>query len=189
MPNRSALVLVVGPSGAGKDTLIAYAQERLNGNRRFVFARRIVTRASAPAIEDHDSLTPEAFAAKEAQGAFWLTWRAHGLAYALPGSLHMDVARGAVVVANVSRSVINEARRQATTLVIAHVTASPEVLRMRLTARGREPDDGIEGRLSRATPELSGHDVFEIHNDGAIERAGDVFVALLQKTAGGLNAG
>ena len=39
------VVLVVGPSGAGKDAVLRVARERLAGDRRFVFPSRVVTRA------------------------------------------------------------------------------------------------------------------------------------------------
>ena len=38
-------MLVVGPSGAGKDAVLRVARERLAGDRRFVFPSRVVTRA------------------------------------------------------------------------------------------------------------------------------------------------
>ena len=55
-------VLVVGPSGAGKDTLLGLARRELAGDPRFLFARRVVTRESSTA-EEHDCLSPAAFAA------------------------------------------------------------------------------------------------------------------------------
>jgi ribose 1,5-bisphosphokinase PhnN len=41
------LLAVVGPSGAGKDTLIARARTRLAGDPMIVFPLRIVTRAAS----------------------------------------------------------------------------------------------------------------------------------------------
>ena len=87
------LVLVVGPSGAGKDSLIEAARRALAGHPRFVFPRRLVTRPCDPGSEDHDSLTEEAFASEREAGAFFLHWGAHGLHYALPGSIVMRHTR------------------------------------------------------------------------------------------------
>ena len=75
------LVLVVGPSGAGKDTLIAAGRAALGEDPRFVFPRRVVTRPAVAALEDHESVSPEAFAAARQAGAFALDWEAHGLCY------------------------------------------------------------------------------------------------------------
>ncbi len=54
------LILVVGPSGAGKDTIIDGAKEACAGNPAIVFPRRVVTRAVS-ATEDHDTLDDAAF--------------------------------------------------------------------------------------------------------------------------------
>src|SRR5664279_1853677 len=98
------LVLVVGPSGAGKDTLIAAAKAALADDRRFVFPRRVVTREAIAALEEHDSVSAAEFALREAQGAYALSWAAHGLRYGLPARLVDDLAAGRVIVVNASRT-------------------------------------------------------------------------------------
>ncbi len=55
------LVLVVGPSGAGKDTLIAKAHDALRDDLRFTFVRRVVTRNAVAALEDHTTMDEAAF--------------------------------------------------------------------------------------------------------------------------------
>jgi ribose 1,5-bisphosphokinase len=73
------LVLVVGPSGAGKDTLIRLARTALAGDARYVFPRRLVTRPPS-ADEDNAEIDEAAFAEGQAAGRFTLSWRAHGRA-------------------------------------------------------------------------------------------------------------
>ena len=69
------LILVVGPSGAGKDTLIAGARAACVGDRSVVFPGRVITRPST-ASEDHDSISQETFAQAVAVGDFSLWWDA-----------------------------------------------------------------------------------------------------------------
>ena len=146
------LVAVVGPSGAGKDTLMSAAARHpaLGGHVRF--ARRIVTRRAVAASEDHDSLDEAGFARAEAEGAFALVWAAHGLRYALPRSAALEVADGLTVVANLSRRALGDAASAFGRLRIVEVTARPEVLLARLVARGREGEGAIRARLERQAP-------------------------------------
>jgi ribose 1,5-bisphosphokinase len=142
-------VAVAGPSGAGKDTLIRGAHERLAGDRRFVFARRIITRQS-DCTEDHDTLTELEFVRMKAAGAFLLSWCANGLSYGLPGGLGFDLQDGRIVIANVSRAVLPEVRQRFRRHLVVHVTAAPDVLAARLSARGREDAAAQQARLARA---------------------------------------
>ncbi|MDP3898335.1 MAG: phosphonate metabolism protein/1,5-bisphosphokinase (PRPP-forming) PhnN, partial [Mesorhizobium sp.] len=123
-------VAVMGPSGSGKDTLIAYARERLDP-QMVVFARRVITRPCDGATEDHDTLSEAEFAAADAAGAFALSWPAHGLSYGLPASVDDAVAGGRAVVANVSRGVLPALRGRYGRVVAVHVTAAPEILAAR----------------------------------------------------------
>jgi hypothetical protein len=103
------LIMVVGPSGAGKDTLISGARSALAGEGRVVFPRRVVTRQSGD-TEDHDTLSPAEFDLAAAQGAFSLSWDAHGLKYGIPVSVDEHIAAGRIAVCNMSRGVIAQAR-------------------------------------------------------------------------------
>lgn len=143
------LVLVVGPSGAGKDTLIDIVRERCAGDARIVFPRRIVTR-EASIHEDNLVVTPQAFAAARARGAFALDWEAHGLGYGLPRTILDDAADGRVVVVNGSRTVIAAARARFDLVTVVLVTAPPEILAARLAARGRLSDGELGARVRRS---------------------------------------
>lgn len=145
-------VLVVGPSGAGKDTVMRLAQQALADDATFRFPARVVTRA-ADAHEANTPLSLAAFEAAEAAGDFALAWRAHGNAYALPKS-SLDAARqGAVVICNISRASVAEARDRLPVLAVVEITASPDVLAQRIAARGRPGDQGagLESRLARSS--------------------------------------
>ena len=177
------LILVVGPSGAGKDSLIEGARAALAGHPRFVFARRIITRPSDPGSEDHATLSDAAFEQQRAAGAFFLWWDAHGLRYALPGAIADDLAAGRTVIANVSRAVIDAARARhpATTVVV--VTAPPAVLARRLAARGREDAADVAARLARAADQPSGPGVVTIVNDSTLDSAVARFLEVLKAPA------
>ena len=178
-PARGPLVLVVGPSGAGKDSLIDGARRELGSDPGYHFVRRVVTRAAMG--EDHDTLDLAAFEEAERAGAFLLSWRAHGLAYGLPIAAQDHRARGAVAVANASRAAIPEARRHLTPLTIIAVTAPPEVLAARIAGRGREDEAAARERLRGAAVALpTGSDVIRLDNDGALETGIARFVAVLR---------
>jgi ribose 1,5-bisphosphokinase len=180
---RGKLILVAGPSGAGKDSIIAGAAERLCGDDRFVFARRIVTRPRDPGGEDHIAISRAAFGVLRERGELMLSWEAHGLAYGLPMALANALDAGRSVVANVSRTVIDEARLRFPPVRVAFVTASPAILVDRLALRRRESPPEILLRLGRTVAALPA-DAHVIENDGPLHRAVDAFVALLRQTVG-----
>jgi phosphonate metabolism protein PhnN/1,5-bisphosphokinase (PRPP-forming) len=161
------LVLVVGPSGSGKDTLLLGAAQALAGDDRFRFVRRVITRAAA--AEDHEVADDESFAARRDAGGFALHWEAHGLQYGIPADILEDLSLGRIVVANVSRGVLAEAAARFP-IVVIEVTVSDWVRAIRLRDRGREAPDAISARLARDVPFPEGLPVFTIVNDDTIAR-------------------
>src|SRR5262249_18718384 len=103
------LILVVGASGAGKDTLISGARPACAGDPSVVFPRRTVTRRST-AAEDHDTMPAEDFRHAVAAGRFALWWEAHGHSYGIPASVDDDIRASRTVVCNVSRTIVGFAR-------------------------------------------------------------------------------
>ncbi len=172
------LVLVVGPSGAGKDTLLNTARAALASDPRFRFVRRVITRPADSGGEDHESISEAAFAAR----TFALQWQAHGLHYGIPDDIQEELSRGKVVVANVSRSVIAEAAERYPTRVV-EVTAPADILAQRLAARGREPLEEVSLRLSRQVPLPSHVPVDTIVNDSTLAEAADRFIGALIRAA------
>jgi phosphonate metabolism protein PhnN/1,5-bisphosphokinase (PRPP-forming) len=175
---RGTLFLVVGPSGAGKDTLIRAARESLDP-ASVVFARRVITRRAADPAEAFDFVRRAEFAARKEAGEFMLCWRAHGTDYGIAAHHEQDLAGGRSVVANVSRGVIAEAASRHAPVQVIEVTASPPVLASRLAARGREDGSAIAKRLRRAVALPDGVPTIRIVNDGALDDAVRAFVAAL----------
>lgn len=177
---RAPLILVVGPSGAGKDALMEGARQRLAGEGRFHFAQRVVTRPASAGGEDHISLSEPEFRRAEAAGEFLLSWDAHGLGYGIPRTVEMCRSIGVAVVANVSRGVVEAARRELAPVGVVVVTAPAPVLAARLARRGRESAEDIQHRLERAVAPLpAGDGVRTVNNDRELADGVESFVAAL----------
>lgn len=143
------LILVVGPSGAGKDTLIALAQAACAGNDNAVFPQRVVTR-EASSFENNAAVSSMLFGQMLARGDFAFQWEAHGLRYGIPRSIIDDIRAGRTIVVNASRTIIEPARRSYINVTVVSVTAPPEVLAERLAARARPSDGRLDNRIHRA---------------------------------------
>lgn len=148
------LILVVGPSGAGKDTLLGLAKSACADDPNIVFPRRVITR-QASASEDNEEVNAATFEAALARDEYAMHWQAHGHCYALSRAIDDDLRRGHTVIANVSRTVIATMRRAYADVVVVSITAPPNVLAERLAMRGRSSDGRIEYRLSRAVDEAA----------------------------------
>lgn len=173
---------VVGPSGAGKDTLIAAARVARPGLH---VVRRVITRRETPGDEPFEGVSAEEFARRKAAGDFALDWQAHGLSYAIPASIDRALSEGRDVVFNGSRAVLGAAWEAYPGLGVIHVTASVPVLAERLAARGRESREDISRRLARARYEIPyGIPIRVVENDGALDTAVAAFLAALQPERG-----
>lgn len=177
---KGALAAIVGPSGVGKDALLAHARQALAGEAGFLFPRRLVTRPANP-HEPFDSIDAAAFDAAEQAGDFCLSWRANGLAYAVPKAA-LDAARdGSVIVLNLSRAGLPQARAVFPRSFVIHVRARPETILARMKARGRDDAAGMLARLERGRAlDADVEADLRIDNDGALAEAADRLVAALR---------
>jgi phosphonate metabolism protein PhnN/1,5-bisphosphokinase (PRPP-forming) len=174
------LILVVGPSGSGKDTLIAAARCALSGNCHFVFPSRFITRADRTG-EEHIYVSSEDFEHLRREGMFFLNWAAHGLSYGIPASVGQDLEAGRAAVFNISRRMIGAAREKWRCTHVISVMVEPEVLRLRLRARGRESEAEIEARIRRAHDDAYAIDgpVHLLDNSGPLDGSIEKFLSLL----------
>ncbi|MBB3979179.1 ribose 1,5-bisphosphokinase [Rhizobium azooxidifex] len=176
-------IVVVGPSGAGKDSVMGYAARHFSGDERFVFARRVITRPSDAGGEAHIGVDAATFARMKDEGSFCVSWEAHGLSYGVPAEVQAQIARGAVAIVNGSRQALPALVAAFPRLKVVTITAHAEVRAERLARRGRESGDAIAGRLDRQPrgPDMDLDQVI-IDNSGALETAGTAFVRLLDQT-------
>ncbi|WP_321867810.1 phosphonate metabolism protein/1,5-bisphosphokinase (PRPP-forming) PhnN [Paraburkholderia tropica] len=184
MNNPGVFFFVVGPSGAGKDTLIDAARAALP-DARFVYATRYITRPSGAPGENHIGITESEFAAAEAAGKFVITWDAHDLRYGLPIELKEAVEAGHHVIANGSRAIIASLIGKVPNLVVVEVTAPVNVLAKRIAGRGRETEAQIAARLARtvsAAPD--GVRTIRVMNDSTPEIGARRFIATIEAIAG-----
>lgn len=167
------LIVVLGPSGSGKDTLMSYARNALDGSQDVLFVRRTITRPVDAGSEDHIAMTDAEFDAAIDEGRFSLTWAANGLRYGLPRAIEAHLAEGGLAVVNGSRGAWNVIRRVFPSAVAVEISVDPATLAQRLKGRGRESASEIEARLERASALTPGFDAdIRIDNSGPVEAAG-----------------
>ncbi len=177
------LYYVIGASGAGKDSLLSYARDRLPLNAPVIFAHRYITRGVDLYGENHVSLSREEFTRRAERGCFAMRWQSHGNLYGVGIEIEQWLARGLNVVVNGSRAYLPQASSLYCELVPVLITAEYGLLRRRLQRRGRESDDEIEERLNLAQSfeeQLTHPRLQRIANNGRLEMAGEELLQLLQ---------
>lgn len=165
------LIYVMGPSGAGKDSLLRQARERTS--QTLWFAHRYITRPADDESENHIALTPKEFSTRCDAGGFSLHWDSHGWSYGIGVEIDAWMTHsGANVVVNGSRAAFAQARTRYPDLLPVLITAPLEHLRARLLSRNREDAANIETRLRRNAEVAVTHPrLIEIVNDGPLEHA------------------
>jgi ribose 1,5-bisphosphokinase len=183
MPGR--LIYLMGPSGAGKDSLIDASRQTLRRLGCDV-VRRVITRSAESLGEDALGVSQAEFERLGQQGGFALHWRANGLDYGIPAQIDEWLGLGRNVLVNGSREHLVEARRRYPTLLPILLTVKSEVLRHRLVQRGRENADEIEARLQRndlflASTSSDTIPVMHLDNSGELAVTVEHFLELLEQ--------
>lgn len=186
MSTTAKLLYFMGPSGAGKDSLLDWLRQHLPAGLPVQWARRTISRPASPGGEAHESTTPDDHAALRAADAFALHWEANGLAYGVRHAELAPLAQGRWLLVNGSRAYLPEALQRYPALVAVHITASPDVLRQRILLRGRESSDEVEQRVQRALRFLAppGTAGIEVRNDTSLDAAGRQLLQALERLPG-----
>ncbi|MCG7518583.1 AAA family ATPase [Ruegeria sp. Ofav3-42] len=173
------VIAVVGPSGVGKDSVMEALAARASG---ISLVRRVITRPEGEEGEDFDRVSAEIFEQMVLDGAFALHWPAHGLQYGVPKEIAEQRQQADALLVNLSRSMLLRAQEVFGDLIVISLTAVPEVLAQRLSARGRESASDQVRRLGRAgIPLPEGlNRVIEVDNSGPLDVTIDNILARLQ---------
>lgn len=169
VPGSERLIVVVGPSGAGKDSVLQAWLRGLAPADAPCRVRRVITRSPDPHGEDHEATDAATFARSLASGCFIFHWTAHGLHYGVRPAALAPLAAGRWVVLNGSRAHLPQLRMQAPDALVVEVTAPAAVRADRLAHRAREDAPAVAARLARDAP-ASGASLVVV-NDGDLEAA------------------
>ena len=180
MPDGT-LFYVIGPSGAGKDSLMTYARQQIDGWLPVLFAHRYITRPMDAGGENHVELSVTEFLKRRELGLFALDWQSHQNHYGIGSEIREWLRTGANVVVNGSREYLPTATERFPNMNVVLITVSPEVLRQRLTDRGRETSAEIEQRIdrSRQLAPIAHPNLIRLSNDAPLAESGAQFIQLL----------
>ncbi len=169
---QGCLIAVVGPSGSGKDSLLAAVREHYADSQDVKVVQRVITRPSDAGHEPHQYLSGEDFMVARDRGEFSICWEAHDLHYGVPAEVHDWIENGKVAILNGSRGAMNNIRQVFPTSRTVLVSVDEQTLASRLARRARESSSDISARLGRRpVMHLRGDLDIEIDNSGDLQLA------------------
>lgn len=173
------VLVVTGPSGVGKGTLIQKLLERVPGLSLSVSATTRPPRPGEVNGRDYHFLKPEDFEKRLLRGEFLEHAVYAGNQYGTPRS-EIDRARDGLVLEIEVEGARQVRERLPEALQVFIAPPSPEALEERLLGRGTDSEEQMQRRLARAEEELAARDEFKhvIVNDD-LEKA----VAELERLA------
>ncbi|EET4564781.1 ribose 1,5-bisphosphokinase [Escherichia coli] len=102
------LIWLMGPSGSGKDSLLA--ELRLREQTQLLVAHRYITRDASAGSENHIALSEQEFFTRAGQNLLALSWHANGLYYGVGVEIDLWLHAGFDVLVNGSRAHLPQAR-------------------------------------------------------------------------------
>ncbi|MFX1447808.1 MAG: phosphonate metabolism protein/1,5-bisphosphokinase (PRPP-forming) PhnN [Promethearchaeota archaeon] len=171
------LILIVGNSGSGKDSIMKGVKERFPLELKNPYlTKRFITRPSSD-TEDNVAVTPEEFRKMSMRGEFALEWHIYGLDYGVPIEIDDWMKKGHPVLVNVSRTIVKKARDIYQNTLVFFIEVPFEITLKRIKARARESGERLEERIQRAKKNQSFPDAdFTVDNSGDLEAAINEFL-------------
>lgn len=171
---KTKIILIVGPSGVGKDTLLRHAKEKLG--KKFNFVKRYITRKPDTSEENY-YIDEYAFEILKHKSYFASSWGAHDNYY---GIAKRFITLGVNVI-SISRSKIKDFEKQYDKVYTINVTIPKKELRQRLLLRGRETEAQIEKRLARSYDKVKAKNLIEFDNSTSLVESKKRFKKLLKE--------
>jgi len=171
---KEKIILIVGASGVGKDSLIKEAEKELK--KEFNFIRRYINR-KPDENEKNYFLEDSAFKLLKENDYFVSFWEAHGNFYGISN----ESIRKGINIISISRSKISDFERVFDNVYVINITLNKEELINRLTKRGRESFEEIQKRLDRSYDKIEAKNLINFENDKLFEESKETFIKLLKE--------
>ncbi|HHS96577.1 MAG TPA: guanylate kinase [Chloroflexi bacterium] len=178
------LIVISGPAGAGKDSLVRRMKEM---GCPFHFVVTATDRPPRPGEVhgiDYFFLPTEEFLRMEQEGELLEHAIVYGQHKGIPKQqVREAMAAGKDVVMRVDVQGAATIRRIAPEAVLIFLTASMEELEARLRRRGTDPPEQIALRLSKAREEMAQIEMFDyvvVNREGELDRAVHQVVAIIE---------
>ena len=174
------LVLVVGNSGSGKDSIISEVVKNFPSNLKEIHqSKRYITRPPSE-TEDNISITPELFKEMSLKKKFSLEWHIYDLDYGVPIDIDDWLKKGHPVIVNVSRTIVKKARSIYRNILVIFINVPFDITLQRVKERARESGKLLQDRIQRAKENQNFPDAdFIVDNSGELEIAINQFLSYL----------
>lgn len=159
---KGKLMIVSGPSGVGKGTLVKALKARRTDIAESVSCTTRAPREGETHGKEYFFLTREEFLRRVAEGDF-LEYDEHfGNFYGTPKSFVLETLKEKSVILEIDVvGALNAKKIYPQSVLVMIAPPSVEELKRRLSGRGTESEEGIENRLSRLEYELSQKDKYD----------------------------
>ena len=165
------IVLIVGASGVGKDSLLKKIKLEIDAN----FVKRYITRIPDE-NESNYYVDEKAFEVLKNSNYFVSTWSAHKNNYAIA----KEHIKDGLNIISISRSAIKDFEEYFNHVTTINITVPKDILIQRLEKRGRESKEEIESRLNRHYSQIEARNLIDFDNSKDLKTSSKKLIELLK---------